>query len=254
MARGAMHPQVLKKRIRAAVTALCLLLIFGGVGAVGLWAVGATIADGLRARDWIGVAARVEHVSEGAVRYSYEWKGRRYTGDRAGTFVLGGSSDVDDWEDRMDAMLTAAVNEKKPVTVYVDPDDPAQSILDREIRWKLLLVFAPFGLAFAFGGIAAAWTILRDAFGFSIGRGGVPLLRAQARTALFQWVLALVWNSIVLSVGILAVPEMWAAAEWFPLVVLVVFALIGFAILRSAIESTVEVVRQGSPFNERPAS
>ena len=243
-----------KERIGAGVAALAFLVLFGGAGLFCLWAIGATIFDGMRAKSWVAVPATVTHVDTGQVGYSYEWQGARHAGTRPGTFVVGGRAEVDDWEDRIGAMLSRAMGEEAPVTVYVNPGDPRESMLDREIRWKLLAIFLPFGVGFTAGGLVAGFLIGRAAFGWKETGGGVPLLKPRAREALTQWTVALVWNACTLPIALVAIPDLWASGEWFPIVLLLIFPFVGLLVLKSAVQSTAAVLREGSPFNARTAS
>jgi hypothetical protein len=243
-----------KERISAGVGALAFLAFFGGLGGLGLWFTAESIYQGLRARDWVPVEAEITHVDTGTAAYAYYWGETRYTADRVGTFAPGGSTDLDDWEERMDAMLSEATEKKKPVTAYVNPKDPAQAILDREIRWKFVLVIMGISFASFSGGLVAFVVIGRNAIGWRSSGGGVPLLKPRAREALTQWAIAAVWNGFTLPVATFAVPDFWRSGEWFPVIVLVLFAGIGLLILWSALQSTVAVLRDGSPFNARTAS
>lgn len=243
-----------KERIGAAVGALAFLVLFGGVGALGIWAIGATVYDGVRARDWTPVQARISHVDTGQVAYIYEWQGKKYAGDRAGTFVLGGTSEVDDWEDRMDRMISAAIAERLSVTAYVNPGNPAESMLNREIRWKLLAVFLPFAVGFTAAGLVTGFMLGRKAIGWRQSGAGVPLLKPKAREALMQWTVGLVWNAVSLPIALIAIPDFWAQGEWFPIALLAIFPCIGILIVWGAVNTTLAMVRDGSPFNARRAT
>src|SRR5687768_1009315 len=110
--------------VGAAVGALLFLTLFGGMGALGLWVTGGAIYDGLRSRDWVPVEAQIRRVDVGSATYSYWWQERQYVSDRVGTFAPGGSTDLDDWDARMDKLLSEAVAQEKPVTAYVNPRHP----------------------------------------------------------------------------------------------------------------------------------
>lgn len=249
-----------KDRIGAAIAALAFLFLFGGVGAGALYVFGATIRDGLRAQDWVRVKAQVQHVDAGALTYSYEWQGRKYVGDRAGTFVLGGTSDVDDWDERMEAAIVAAQQEEKPFMVFVNPANPAESMANTEIRWKLLALCLPFALGFGGGGLAAFFFIGRNALPKPGGAlrsrsgsyAGVPRLKPKTREALTQWAVALVWNGFCIPIALVAIPDLWAGGEYFPIVLLALFPLIGLLILWSALANTATAFREGL-FNPRSA-
>src|SRR5688572_8109664 len=150
-----MLSQNAKERMRAAVGATALLVLFGGMGGVGLWFTCGSIYEGLRSRDWAPVEAEIRHVDTGTATYSYWWQERQYVSDRVGTFAPGGSTDLDDWDERMDQLLSEAVAEKKPVTAYVNPHHPDEALLDRQIRWKFVLVIMGISLASALGGLIA---------------------------------------------------------------------------------------------------
>lgn len=252
-----------KSRFSAGIAALVFLLIFGGVGALAFWAIGTSIHDGLRAREWVRVKASVERVDTGQVTYSYEWEGKRRYGDRAGTFVLGGNSDVDDFDDRMEALLDDATTNKKPITVWVNPGNPAESMIDNTIRWKLLLLFLPFGVGFGGAGLAAFWIIGKEALPRPATRppgaprgsfAGVPLLKPKAREALFQWAVTCVWNAVSFPIALIGIPKAWGEGNWLAIIVIAIFPLIGALILWGAICSTAAVLREGSPFNARSAA
>ena len=241
-----------KERLGAAVAALAFLILFGGVGFGAFYVIGATIRDGLRAQDWVRTRAQVQHVDHGSVTYTYEWQGKRYSGDRAGTFILGGTSDVDDWDDRMEAAIRAAQQEEKPFTVFVNPENPSESMANNEIRWKLLAIALPFGIGFGGGGLAAFILIGRSALPkkqrSALGGGssaGVPMLKPRTREALWQWAVAAVWNGVAFPIALIALPEMWEKREWFPVILLSIFPLVGMLILWSALGSTVNAFRDG---------
>ena len=242
-----------RSRLGSAVGALVFLVFFGGLGFTGLWFTGGAVYDGLRAGDWVKVKAEVTHVDTGTATFAYQFEGKRYVSDRVGTFRPGGSTDLDDWEERMDALLDEAVTQKKPVTAFVNPDDPAEAMLDREIRWRLLLVLGGFAFAFFAGGVFAFVAIGRKALGWRETGAGVPWLKPRAREALMQWSVGLVWNLILLPVALIAIPGFWEAGEWVPIVILTVLAGFGPLILWSALHSTAASAKEGF-FNARSAA
>lgn len=246
--------RITRERIGAAVGALAILTLFGGVGGLGLWATTSSIYDGLRARDWVPVEAQVTHVDTGTATFVYEFNERKHAGDRVGTFPLGGSTDLDDWEERMDARLSDAIGNKGLVTVFVNPANPAEAMLDREIRWLFVLVITGVALAFTAGGLFAAVAIGRQAFGWEASGAGVPWLKPRAREALFQWGVGLVWNLVMLPAALIGIPRLWESGEYLAVGIVGILAAFGLLILWSALHSTAAVLREGSPFNARTAS
>lgn len=208
----------------------------------------------MRAVDWKPVAAEITHVDRGTATFSYIWEERRYLSSRIGTFKPGGSTDLDDWEDRMDRQLSDAVAEKKPVTAYVNPADPAEAMLDREIRWKFVLVIAGISFASFMAGAIAFVGIGAKAVGWRSRGAGVPLLKPRAREALTQWGVALLWNAFMVPISLVVIPDMLEKGAWFPVVLLAIFLLLGLVIAWAALSTTWSVLREGSPFNARAAA
>ena len=238
-----------RQRVSAAIGAIVFFLGFGGVGALGLWAVGGTLHDAWRAGDWVEVPAKVTGWSDGDASYAYTYEGREYLGTRVQSFVLGGSSEVDDFDERMDRKLSAAIAQGTPVTALVNPGKPWEAMLDREIRWKLLLVFLPFAIGFTVAAFVVGFMLGRKALGIAQHGAGVPLLKPQARETLTVWMFTLVWNSVAIPIGLLAIPDLYAQGEWFVLAMVVIFPIFGALMLWSALAATWRVLRAGNPFN-----
>lgn len=96
--------------------------------------------------------------------YHYRVDGRNFTGQRV---TLSASADnVGDFQQRLGASLTQALQAGTPVTAWVNPSDPQEAVLDRSLRpglvaLKLLaaLLFGGFGTIMA----VAAWRAGRRA-------------------------------------------------------------------------------------------
>lgn len=127
-----------------------------GVGALG-WA-GITLLDWHEARRWIPAPAVVEEVElvekrgddattyEATATYVYEYAGQRYSGTRVA--IDSGADNIGDFQHRLYREIKAAQQHGKPVTAYVDPDDPRRAVLNRELRTGLLALKGVFGLLF----------------------------------------------------------------------------------------------------------
>lgn len=114
------------------------------------------------ARDWVQVPARVLAtdllVNRGksttyrvAARYEYDYRGQRYVGDRIG-LDSAGSDNLGSWHQDMHARLRAAHSEGR-FSVWVDPERPERSLIEREIRWELFIFRVPFALLFTSIGV-----------------------------------------------------------------------------------------------------
>lgn len=142
-------------------------LIFVPVLAMSLWLLtlaGAMVVRHLASQSWqpvdatlIDLGTRREQLPGGrgdAVigtsrltgRYTYALDGQTFTSDRISfssmlTRSIGGR--FDDWNER----LTAALGEPGgTITVWVNPDKPAEAVVLRDIRWSEMALLLGFGL------------------------------------------------------------------------------------------------------------
>src|SRR5258708_39530884 len=111
--------------------------------------IGKTVHDGMRAKDWVLVKAKVDAFDRGQVSYRYTFQGREYKGGRLGSEILGGADNIDSWHDDNAAMISAAHREGRPMTAFGNPDNPSQTVGGRANRSKPTVVLVPFPLAVA---------------------------------------------------------------------------------------------------------
>jgi hypothetical protein len=105
-----------------------------------------------RTRDQVTVMAQlraVEYKMSGrrrhlAVSYDYEVSGRAFKGSRISLT----KDDKDFYE-----YLSSALDSNTPIQVFIDPQHPEFSVIDREFRWWILLVLLLFPLVFSSFGI-----------------------------------------------------------------------------------------------------
>ena len=235
----------------AVLFCLAFVVSFGAVGVGATWAIASTVYDSMRAGDWVKVRASVDPLP--AERYRYSYQGREYTASRLGTFALGGSDDVDDWGERVAAYLSEARASGRPIMVYVNPDNPAEALVDRDIRWKLLLFLSPFALVFGGVGVGALYAMFRVLKPRKPEKGALsarekhhaPVVSSSGSSVAALWIFALIWNAISWPIAILAVPEMLQGENWVGLVVLL-FPFFGLMMLWGAIKVTFAAGRGGN--------
>jgi len=232
----------MKEKLGTLLMCLVFAIPFGGIGAGAAYVIGATIRDGMAAEEWVRVKAEVLSSGSGTVLYRYTMDGKSYTGDRLGSNVIGGTDNVDSWHEDMESMLSAAKSEGKPITVWVNPDNPAESMVDRQIRWKLMMFASVFALAFGGVGLGAVVMAVASLMPRRVvsrvtnsNAGGVGVL----------WVFAFFWNVISFPIAILFVPEVIESGEWMGLFVLI-FPLVGVLLLWGCITQTINAFR-GKP-------
>lgn len=81
--------------------------------------------------------------------YTYRFDGREYQSDRVG--LSGGSDNIGDWQQDTHRRLSAARSRRQTVPCFVNPADPSQALLDRDIRFPLLAFYLVF--VTVFGGV-----------------------------------------------------------------------------------------------------
>lgn len=154
-------------KLRTTLFALVILIVCGGVG-VFLTASLAKIAAGSwTARDWVLVQAKVDQVGGGRIRsaahaagaYRYSVGGKEYVGTRL-AFDIGGADNLGDWQESMTEFLAEAQRTGKTIPVYVNPADPADSVVDRNLRWGMFAIIGFFAVVFDAIGIGALWTAI----------------------------------------------------------------------------------------------
>lgn len=235
----------MSEKIGGALFALVFMVCFGGVGLFagsvmvsGLW-------EGIAAQDWIRVKAQVVKYDSSGLQYRYRLNDRDYTGDRIGPGWLQGS-EVDGG---VEARLNAAMSQEKPVTVFVDPDNPSKSLVDPQIPWTMMAFLTPFAFGFGGVGLGALYMLFKILSGgdekkerFS-ARKKVVKSSAGSET-LGIWIFTFFWNVISFPIALIAVPEILRSGEWLGLLVLI-FPAIGVLLLWGSISSTVRMLRRG---------
>ena len=231
----------MREKLKTVMACLLFALPFGGVGAGAAYVIGKAIYDGHRASDWVRVKADLQGFGNGNIDYSYVFNGQRYHGDRLGTNPIGGTDNVDSWHEDVDAHLSEARSQSKPIMVWVNPDNPSESMFDRQIRWKLMLFASVF--AFGFGGVGVG----------ALAFAAVSLLPRRVRRKAGKaestglgiiWAFAFFWNVIAFPTALLAIPQMWEEGNFVGFLVLI-FPLIGLFLAWCALKMTWDYLRRG---------
>jgi Protein of unknown function (DUF3592) len=150
-------------------------LLFSGLfalafGAGGLWggvSLAQTFGMAWSVRSWVPVEARVvaadlesRRGSKGGisyrvlVRYTYTWQGRAYESRRVG--LTNDSDDVGDWQQRWHRELRASMDRGGSVQVWVDPREPSRAVIDKGIRWPVVVA----DVLFMGAGLGTGWVFV----------------------------------------------------------------------------------------------
>ena len=136
-------------------------LPFFGVGVWMAWSIGSNLHDAWQMRGWEAVPARLiaagyethtgddSDTYEAYASYSFEYRGRSYTGDRVA--IAGGADNIGDYQADLGNRLSSLLARGEPVTAWVNPEAPWESVIDRRLRWGLIGFKSIF--LFVFGGV-----------------------------------------------------------------------------------------------------
>lgn len=231
-------------KLAATIFALVFIVPFGGAGLVAGVLLAKTLVDTHRARDWVAVQANVDEAALAVVpgsrryrastrsasaTYRYTIGGKEYVGTRLG-FYGSGSDNLGDWQEKMAASLEAARAQGRTITVYVNPEDPADSVVDRELRREMVGLMA--GFTAAFGGIGLVATIGLGLLWLGKAKAKEP---SPASPVIALGIFALLWNGVswlvayLATTGVVATKGLGAVLVWL-------FPLIGLFLLWGAIK------------------
>src|SRR5690349_21688803 len=130
-----------------------------GLAALGLYGyfwIASTLYESWSVRSWVPVKAELLYYGNDGVRYAYDFEGKRREGDRLGV----GDPRTLDPEDARAAGLAEAAETQRPIRVWVDPSNPARSVIGRQAPWDALLAFGiPVVLL-----VGVAWRVLAGSY------------------------------------------------------------------------------------------
>lgn len=225
----------------------CLVLAAPLLGAGGYagWVAAKAALDAQRARDWVLVKAEVLPGSfgskpgePGSGHFAYAFDGKRYEGRRLAFGGFGAADDIDAWRTDVADELKAAKAAGRSVSVWVNPDAPAESVLGRHPVWDVTLMGALAAL-----GLGGAGLIALNAAGTLAVRaetkGDLP---NSSEGSVFFWIFALIWNSFSFTVAWFVLPDILEQREWGGLFVLL-FPFVGVFLIWAAVGATTNAVK-----------
>ena len=152
---------------------LVFALAFGAVLVISVYGIATELGGWYKGRHWQQGAADIAAVNlhsasrkstskmYTSVRYHYQVQGVAYTGQRLG---WSDSMQVGSWHKRQYLALVELKNQGKLAPVWYDPSRPSDAVLDRGLRWGLLVLFFPLGLLFGAVSAAFLWAAVRGEF------------------------------------------------------------------------------------------
>jgi len=195
-------------------------------------------------------------------RFRYDVAGVSYEADRVG--IHSGKDNIGDYHQQWQQRLRQIQSTQQPITVWFDPQQPQQALLDRDLRWGLMAMQLVFAVVFSLigGGLVAAGLFSKgssdnaaaddneeervgEALDFSRREPIAP--GAAAGGHLAMWFFAVIWNLISFPACFAAWDEIQSIrrGEDYLLLLILLFPLIGLFLLWQAIKGTILHLRYG---------
>lgn len=190
--------------------------------------------------------------------YTYEYNGQHYQNNRVGISAM--SDNVSDYQQEFGARLQQRWRAGQPVPVWINPNNPAEAILDRQLRWGLVLFEMLFVVVFGGVGLGLiAFCLLKPSEALAGAQAenidnpnpwlsrrswASPTIQSDAKTSVWvSWLFAGFWNAISMPASILATPEILAGD--YAVAMVYIFPLVGLGLLYWAINATSRWLRFG---------
>jgi len=243
-------------------------LPFFGVGVWMGYSVVSSLASASQMKQWHAVDATLTRAGyethsgddsdtyEAFAEYNYSFGGQSYRNDRVS--LTTGSDNIGDYQTDLGNRLRGALQSGRPVVVYVNPDDPAESIIDRTLRWGLLGFNAIF--LFTFGGVGLGLIIYvvrapkekdlaapeyRERPWLANDAWQTALVKSSSKMAMYvAWGFAAFWNLISAPLPFVIFDEVLEKDNIIALVGLL-FPLVGVGLITWAVRRTLEWNRFG---------
>ena len=139
-------------------------LIFAGAGGfIALETAAPTYAAWIEMKDWRASPARIVEVGGEdngvTATYEYEVGGNSYRSERV--YLANFKDNIGSYHRDMRRHLTAKRRTGQAVTIWFDPDNPSESVIDRDMRWGLFALMTLFCSVFIMIGLAVATATLK---------------------------------------------------------------------------------------------
>jgi len=255
--------------MKGKVFSLLFALPFFGIGVWMAYSIGSNLIDFARMKQWLPVQASLQRAGyerhsgddsdtyEAYAQYTYEISGQAYIGTRVA--ISGGADNIGDYQADLGNRLSQTMGRGETITVYVNPENPSDSIVDRSVRWGLMGFKSIF--LFVFGGVGLGLIIFvlrsprekdltqpkyREKPWLANDSWQSPRIMSSSKKAMFvSWGFAAFWNLISAPLPFLVYEEVSEKGN-MPALLGLLFPVIGLGLLTWAVRRTLEWRRFGT--------
>ncbi|MBK8325159.1 MAG: DUF3592 domain-containing protein [Betaproteobacteria bacterium] len=234
-------------RALGVVACLLLALPFLGAGGFAAWVAGKTLVDAQRVRDWVLVKAEVRPGplgtapgAPGSSHIAYTFEGRAYEGRRLALGGLTENDDIDEWRTEIADTLQQAKASGRSLSVWVNPDNPAESVFDRSLPLHVPILYGLLAFGLGIAGLMAFFAALA----LARGQEADGTLPNTGTGAVFLWIFGVIWSGMSFLISFLVLPDVLASREWAGLFVLL-FPFVGVFLIWGAMGATTTAIKVG---------
>ncbi len=243
-------------------------LPFFSFGVWMLWSVSSTLVEAWQMANWVQTEARVTrggyetHSGDDSdthrafADYTYVYGGSQHAGDRVS--LSGGADNIGSYQRDIGRNLQAAQASGEAILIYVNPENPSDSIIDRGVRWGLIGFKSIF--VFIFGGVGLGLLIviwkaakekdrslpdIQDTPWLGNDDWQTPTIKSSSKSSMVgAWIFAGLWGLISAPLPFLIYQEIFDKENYAAIIGLL-FPIVGVGLLIWAVRRTLEWTRFG---------
>ena len=243
-------------------------LPFFSVGVWMLWSISSTLLNAWQMDAWVQADARLTRAGyethsgddsdtyEAFASYNYSIGDQSYSGDRVS--LSGGADNIGSYQEDIGRNLLNAHSSGESILIFVNPENPSDSVIDRGVRWGLLGFKLMF--VFVFGGVGlglliAAWKAPKEKdqtlpkfqeAPWLVNDGWqTSTIKSSSKSSMYgAWIFAALWNLISAPLPFVLYEEV-LQKENYPALIGLLFPLVGIGLLVWAVRRTLEWRRFG---------
>ncbi|BFM18537.1 hypothetical protein R50073_47200 [Maricurvus nonylphenolicus] len=227
--------------------------------------IGTALSDRVAMQNWQPLQATLTNVklernySDGSTTYKatatyqFHYQGQNYHGNRVSLHA--GSDNIGGYQNDMHNRLKRAFSSNRPVTVWVNPTNPFESVIDRSVRWSMIIFPGLLCSVFMIiGGVIVYYSWKKKAEADPATVSTTPWLAKEEwsptginsnnKMVLGLWWFGALFVNTISSPILFQMPKALSRGEYGILVGLL-FVAIGFFLIYKAIQKTLEQQRFG---------